>query len=474
MQNVQHPIFQSLLMSIFHLLLTILPWIAAVGFAFGADATKPRRPNVVFILADDLGYGDLGCYGQKNIKTPRLDRMAAEGMRFTQYYAGSTVCAPSRCVLMTGLHTGHCYIRGNRRDNLRPQDLTVAEVFKQAGYATGHVGKWGLGHEGSTGLPTRQGFDEFFGYLGQNHAHNYYPTFLWRNENRVRLANEVPKESKDGAGVATRRVEYSADLIADEAIRFVERNRERPFFLYYAPTIPHANNEAGKAGMEVPDLGEYRNRDWPAGVKAHAAMITRMDSQIGRLFDRLKELGLDENTVVFFSSDNGPHRESGYDPDANDSNGPLRGIKRSMHDGGIRVPLVVRWPARIKPGSVSEFVGYFADFLPTAAELSGVQPPVNTDGVSIVPTLTGDGGKQKQHAYLYWEFYEQRGGRAVRMGPWKGVRPTWHAPLALYDMTRDIGEDHNIAAQHPDIVAKIESIMQRTHVSAKEWKIPNP
>jgi arylsulfatase A-like enzyme len=451
----------------------ILSVIMGLWAASTTQAT-PRRPNVVFILADDLGYGDLGCYGQKNIRTPRLDRMAADGMRFSQYYAGSTVCAPSRCVLMTGLHTGHCYIRGNRRDNLRPHDLTVAEIFKQAGYATGHVGKWGLGHEDSTGLPTRQGFDEFFGYLSQVHAHNYYPSFLWRDEKRVQLSNVVPKETKEGAGAASERKEYSADLIADEAIRFVERHRDRPFFLYYAPTIPHANNEARKEGMEVPDLGEYRDRNWPTPVKGHAAMITRMDRDIGRLLDRIKDFGLDNDTIVFFSSDNGPHREGGYDPDVNDSNGPLRGIKRSMHDGGIRVPFLVRGPGRIKPGSDSDFVGYFADFLPTAAELAGVGRPEKTDGVSIVPTLLDRDAEQNQHDYLYWEFYEQRGGRAVRMGRWKGVRPKWHAPTELYDLTRDPGEERNVAAEHPEVVAKIDAAMREAHVPATEWKIPDP
>src|SRR6266508_3309124 len=294
----------------------------------GVCAEAQRRPNVVFILADDLGYCDLGCYGQKRIQTPNLDRMAKEGMRFTQFYAGSTVCAPSRCALMTGLHTGHCLIRGNARQDLRPTDVTVVRLLKGAGYTTGVVGKWGLGTEGDTGVPTKQGFDSFFGYLDQVHAHNYYPHFLIRDERRITLKNEVPAtgEKPIGSGVATKKVEYSHDLFAKEALDFIEKNKERPFFLYLAFTIPHANNEAGKKGMEVPDYGIYKDNDWPEPQKGHAAMITRMDADIGRLFARLKRLGLDENTIVFFSSDNGPHKEGGADPAFNRSSGPLRGF----------------------------------------------------------------------------------------------------------------------------------------------------
>src|SRR5262249_35914882 len=261
-------------------------------------ADPPRRPNVVFILADDLGYGDLGCYGQKRIRTPHLDRMAREGMRFTQFYAGSTVCAPSRCALMTGLHTGHCLIRGNARQDLRPADVTVAKVLKAAGYTTGLVGKWGLGTEGGTGVPTRQGFDYFYGYLDQDHAHNYYPAFLMRNEQRVPLKNEVPGRGPFGSGVATKKVEYSHDLLVKEALGFIDRSKDRPVFLSRAFTIPHANNEAGKKGREVPDLGEYRDLDWPEPQKGHAAMITRMDAGVGRVLARLKGHGLDGNTLV--------------------------------------------------------------------------------------------------------------------------------------------------------------------------------
>ena len=303
-------------------------WIGMVllvlGLAVPASAAKDR-PNIIFIMADDLGYGDLGCYGQKRIRTPHLDRMAAEGMKFTQFYAGSTVCAPSRCVLMTGLHTGHCFIRGNGKINLRPGDVTVAEVLKTTGYTCGLMGKWGLGHENSSGLPTRQGFDSFFGYLDQHHAHNYYPSFLVRNEKRVLLKNVVPNEGRFGQGVATRQVEYSHDLVMAETKTWLDKVHDRPFFLYLALTIPQTNNEARQKGMEVPDLGAYAKEDWPAPQKGTAAMISRMDADLGRLFARLKKHGIDEETVVFFTSDNGPHREGGNNPDFFDSNGPCEG-----------------------------------------------------------------------------------------------------------------------------------------------------
>ncbi|MFM8358209.1 MAG: sulfatase-like hydrolase/transferase, partial [Verrucomicrobiota bacterium] len=293
----------------------LLLFVAAGGFqpAVGDMAPAPAPPNLVFILADDLGYGDLGCYGQRRIRTPNLDRMAAEGLRFTQCYAGATVCAPSRGVLMTGLHTGHGRVRGNAgRDNPRAQSLragdrTVARILKEAGYATGLVGKWGLGDFGAAadGLPWRQGFDEFFGYLNQQHAHNHYPSHLWRNDVRVPLANEVPGEQATGAGVATGRREYAADRLADEAMEFIRRHRHQRFFLYFSPTLPHANNEAGVRGMEVPELGSYADTDWPGPVKAHAAMVSRLDQEVGRLLQLLEELGLAGRTIIFFTSDNG-------------------------------------------------------------------------------------------------------------------------------------------------------------------------
>ncbi len=434
----------------------------------------PRRPNVVVILADDLGYGDLGCYGQKRIQTPHLDRMAAEGMRFTQFYAGSTVCAPSRCALMTGLHTGHCLIRGNGRDPLRPHDVTVAKVLKEAGYATGLVGKWGLGEEGSTGVPTKQGFDSFFGYLNQHHAHNYYPAYLFRDERRVPLQNVVPGTGDFGDGVATKKIEYSHDLLAEEALAFLDRHKDRPFFLYLAFTTPHANNEAGKRGMEVPEYGVYQDKDWPEPQKGHAAMITRMDRDIGRLFARLKQLGLDEHTLVLFSSDNGPHREGGNDPDFNDSNGPLRGIKRDLYEGGIRVPTLARWPGKVPAGATSDFVGAFWDVLPTLAELGGGKAPTGLDGVSFVSTLLGQKDKQQQHDALYWAFYERGGAQAVRMGRWKAIEQPLRTPVQLYDLESDVGEQKDVAGQHPEIVAKLKQAMAAAYMPSERWKFSEP
>ncbi len=448
----------------------------AAAMAAGAALGQARKkPNIIWIMADDLGYGDLGCYGQKQIQTPSLDKMAAEGVRFTDVYAGSTVCAPSRCALMTGYHMGHALVRGNGRVPLRPQDVTVAELLKQAGYATGIVGKWGLGEAGSTGIPTKQGFDYWFGYLNQRHAHNYWPAFLWRNEQKVMLPNEVNHtiggRDRSPGGVATKRVAYSHDLFATEALAFVEKHKAGPFFLYLALTIPHANNEAGREGMEVPDLGPYADKDWPPAQKGTAAMITRMDRDIGRLFALLKKLGLDDDTIVFFTSDNGPHREGGNNPNFFDSNGPLRGIKRDLYEGGIRVPMLVRWPGKTKPGRVCDEPWAFWDFLPTACELAGVAPPKGIDGISIVPSIIGEAQRQR-HEYLYWEFFEGAYKQAVRIGRWKGVRFGTREPLELYDLSADIGETKNIAGEHPDIVKQIEQIMAtaRTDSVVPMWK----
>jgi arylsulfatase A-like enzyme len=436
-------------------------------------AAPPTAPNIVFILADDLGYGDLGSYGQALIRTPHLDELAASGMRFTQFYAGSTVCAPSRCVLMTGLHTGHCFIRGNSKYNLRPEDTTVAEILQAAGYVTGMAGKWGLGHEGSTGLPTRQGFDFFFGYLDQTHAHNYYPGFLIRGEQRVELDNEVPEQGEHGQGVATVKKQYSHDLIMAEALDFVRRSANQPFFLYLPLTIPHANNEARDRGMEIPEYGEYADRPWPDPQKGHAAMISRMDRDVGRLLELLEELGLEERTIVFFTSDNGPHREGGNDPSFANSNGPLRGIKRSLHDGGIRVPLIVRWPGRIAAAGTSDWIGGFQDVLPTLADLAGAaeQVPAGLDGISFLPTLLGTDGQQ-EHNYLYWAFYERGGARAIRRGPWKAVEQPLGTPLRLYHLPDDLGEDHDLAAAHPELVGQLTELMDQAYEPSAQWQFP--
>jgi arylsulfatase A-like enzyme len=450
-----------------------------------------NKPNIIFVLADDLGYGDLGCYGQERIQTPNIDRMAAEGMRFTDHYAGCTVCAPSRCSLMTGLHTGHTYVRGNREIQpmgqlpLLPDTTTIPRLLKKAGYTTALCGKWGLGGPGSTGIPNKQGFDYFFGYLCQRHAHNYYPEFLFRNEERVPLVgNKVgiapgAEPRADGAGVAIERAQYSHDLIAAEALQFIKKNKGRPFFLYLAVTLPHANNEAGKNGMEIPDYGVYANRSWPDPQKGHAAMISRLDRDLGRVIETLKKLAIDDNTLIIFSSDNGPHREGGADPEFFNSNGPLRGCKRDLYEGGIRVPMIARWPGSIKAGTLSHHVCAFWDFLPTFAELarlpSGglahVEHRDTIDGISILPTLLGRAGKQKQHEFLYWEFHEQGSKQAVRMGDWKAVRFGAEGKLELYNLKDDIGETRDLAGRNPDIVAKIEDYLKTARTKSQFWDI---
>jgi arylsulfatase A-like enzyme len=455
----------------------LLPSCAGTARMVGA---RKNRPNIIYILADDLGYGDLGCYGQKIIKTPNIDKLADEGMRFTDHYAGSTVCAPSRCCLMTGFHTGHALVRGNAHVPLRPSDVTVAELLKEAGYSTGIIGKWGLGEPDSTGVPNRQGFDYWFGYLNQRHAHNYYPKYLWRNEEKVELKNEVNHviggRDRTPGGVATKRVEYSHDLFAEEALDFVEQNKTKPFFLYLALTIPHANNEARQEGMEVPSLEPYADKDWPEPQKGHAAMITRMDGDVGRLMAKLKKLRLDKNTLVMFTSDNGPHKEGGADPTFFNSSGPLQGYKRALYEGGIRVPMIARWPGKIQAGSVSDHPSAFWDFLPTCCELVGVEALEGIDGISMVPILLGLPGEQREHEYLYWEFHEQGKRQAVRMGDWKGIRQNVaknpNGPIELYNLKNDIGEKSNVAVRHPGIVEKIEACMKSARTPSEHWPLP--
>ncbi len=463
----------------------LMVWVALTGVVANAQPGG-EKPNIIFIMADDLGYGDLGSYGQEIIQTPRLDQMAAEGVRFTDFYAGATVCAPSRCVLMTGRHLGHAHVRGNAGasammvQSLRDQDVTVAEVAKSAGYSTALIGKWGLGELDQPGHPLKQGFDSFYGYLNQVHAHNYYPEFLWRDKEKVKLSNVVQAAPRAYGGFqggwATERNEYTHDLLMEDALKWVEKHKDGPFFLYLPLTIPHANNEGTPGvgnGAEVPDYGIYEHLDWPEPDKGQAAMITRMDRDVGRLLDKLRSLGLAENTLVIFSSDNGPHNEAGHDPLRFNPSGPLRGMKRDLYEGGIRVPFVAWWPSKIQPGRVSDHVGYFGDLMATMGELAGAKTPDDVDSVSFLPTLLGQPDNQQEHRYLYWEFYEGGSAQAVRMGKWKGVRkPMLKGPVELYDLSLDPGEKYNVARGHRDVVKEIEPIMERAHVAHPNWKAP--
>lgn len=442
-----------------------------------AQSRNPAKPNVVFILADDLGYGDLGCYGQQQIKTPNLDRLAAEGMRFTQFYAGSTVCAPSRAVLMTGQHTGHVWVRGNgtgAQQTLRDEDKTLAEVFKAAGYRTAMFGKWGLGELGSSGHPNKQGFDEFFGYLNQAHAHNYYPSFLIHNGERFPLPNVSQREEATGAGYAKEKRQYSHDIIVDKAFEWLDWNAQKPFFLYLPFTLPHANNEANRDlrdGQETPDYGDYASKTWKTPDKGQAAMVARLDRDVGRLLAKLRKLGVERNTLVIFASDNGPHKEGGNDPDFFKASGPLRGIKRALSEGGIRVPFIARWPGKIKAGSVSDHVGYFGDVFALACELTGQPLPAGLDSLNFWPALQRK--QQPQHEYLYWEFYEQGSRQAVRFGQWKAIRePMLTGKVQLYDLKADVGETNDLAAAQPELVKRAVAMLDKAHVPDPKWKVP--
>ena len=444
------------------------------------------KTNLIFIMADDLGYGDLGCFGQKLIKTPRLDQMAKEGMKFKRFYSGSTVCAPSRSVLMTGQHMGHTHVRGNAggdmaRQSLRDIDLTVAEKMKEAGYATALIGKWGLGEVGQEGHPLKQGFDYFYGYLNQVHAHNFYPEYLWRNHKKHRLSNVVKPISDQAragfiGGAATERNEYSHDLFTREAIGWIKKNKQKPFFLYLPLTIPHANNEGTRMfgdGAEVPEYGIYEKEDWSNQDKGQAAMITRMDRDVGKILDLLKELEIEENTLVIFTSDNGPHNEAGHSPELFNPAGPLRGMKRTLTEGGIRVPTLAWWPKTIKRGSITEEPFYFGDLMATACEISGVAIPKQNDSISFLPTLRNPGKKQESHKYLYWEFYERTFRQAVIMDEWKLIRSAMdNQRIELYDLDTDIHEDKNLASAKPAIVQKMIHYMEEAHKPHPNWPTP--
>jgi arylsulfatase A-like enzyme len=433
------------------------------GAQSARGARSQRSPNIILIVADDLGRGDLGAYGQRFIRTPNLDRMAREGMRFTDAYAPSPVCAPSRASLLTGLHQGHARIRGNMGRNnervpLKPEDVTVAEVLKGAGYRTGMVGKWGLGEPVTTGVPGRQGFDYFYGYLNQTHAHDYHPEYLWQDDERVTLRGGT----------------YSHDLLTREALAFVRRGGESPFFLYLAYTLPHANNELTRKtgnGMEVPSDALYTREPWTPQQRNYAAMVTRLDADVGELFRLLKEMDIDRETIVIFTSDNGPQGrdEGGYDQTLFDSNGPFRGLKRELYEGGIRVPLLVRWPGRVRAGATSAYPLTLCDIMPTAAALAGARAPFVTDGVSLQSLLLG--GRAPLRGALYWEFHEGGFAQAVRMGSWKAVRKGLDGAVELYDLKTDPGETRDVAARHPALVRRAEVVMRREHVESEDWPL---
>lgn len=462
----------------------VIPAALCTGLALlscSQPAKDRQAPNIVFILADDLGYGDISCLGQAKFATPNIDRLSRQGMLFRQHYAGTTVSAPSRSSLMTGLHTGHTPVRGNKSWEpegnwpLPEGSITMGKILKSKGYVTGAFGKWGLGYIDTEGAPDLQGIDEFYGYNCQSLAHNYYPDHLWHNREKIMLHEN--DSGKTGA--------YSPDLIHAEALKFMERNKSKPFFLFYPTTIPHAELFAPEKYMQMfrgrfdPEksykgvddgpqfrLGPYGSQ--PESHAAFAAMVTALDNYVGGLMAKLEELGIQNNTIVLFSSDNGPHLEGGADPDYFKSNGPFRGYKRDMHEGGIRVPLIVRWPGKVRENTVSDHVSAFWDILPTFADIIGAETPAGIDGISFLPELLGK--KQKEHDYLYWEFHEQGGKAAVRKGDWKAIRLNAdqgiQEPIELYDLSNDPGEMNDLSGSNPAIVKQMIDLMKEAHVKS--------
>ena len=441
------------------------------------SAECPKRPpNIIYILVDDLGYGDLSCYGQSHFQTPNIDRLAVEGMKFTQHYTGCTVCAPSRCSLMTGMHTGHAVVRGNSEVQPEGQQAmpantyTMAHMLKQAGYATGVFGKWGLGAPGSVSEPLRMGFDRFYGYNCQRQAHHYYPYFLWNNDHREMLWGNFGLETE----------QYAPSMIHQEALKFIEANKDKPFFCYYAIIQPHAEMFAPEAYMKKyrgkflpessfkgvdggPDFRKFAYGSQPEAHAAFAAMVNCIDDYVADVVAKLRELGIEKETLIIFTSDNGPHQEAGHDPAYFNSNGSQRGFKRDLYEGGIHVPMIAWWPGTVPAGTETQYVSAFWDMLPTAAEMAGVSPPDNIDGVSFLPTLLGRKG-QREHDYLYWEFHELKGRVAIRQGKWKGVRYDVAvdpgSPLELYDLSTDPKETNNVAGQYPEVAAKLDKLIQ--------------
>lgn len=446
------------------------------------DTAQQQKPNFVYILADDLGYGDLSCYGQQKFQTPHIDQLAKDGILFTQHYSGCTVCAPSRASLLTGKHPGKAYIRGNReiapegQAPLPKSEITLFEVLKKAGYTTGAFGKWGLGYPTSEGAPNNKGVDEFYGFNCQRMGHSYYPYYLWHNQKKVMLTGNEGKQTND----------YAPDLIHKQALKFIENNRDTTFFLYYPTIIPHAELAApdsliakfrGKLAPEKPykgvDSGKlFRTGGYASQREPHAAfaaMVTLLDQHVGEIVSKLKELGIYDNTIIVFTSDNGPHKEGGADPDYFDSNGKLRGYKRDLYEGGVRVPMIIAWGDKTKAGTTSNHISAFWDILPTFCEAAKATIPTESNGISLLPTLKGQA--QKQHSHLYWEFHGYRNGRqAVRMGKWKGIRTSVkdnsNTPIELYNLEKDLSESQNVANQNPEIVKKIITIMEQEHVTS--------
>ncbi|WP_349351593.1 arylsulfatase [Flagellimonas sp. MMG031] len=444
------------------------------------------KPNIIYILADDLGYGDVGVYGQSKFETPNIDRLAAEGMLFTQHYSGSTVCAPSRSALLTGMHTGHTVVRGNHEvlpegQYPIPEDThTLAEALKENGYATGAFGKWGLGFPGSEGDPLNQGFDTFYGYNCQRFGHHYYPHHLWSDHDSIPLLGNS----------GTNKNQYAPKLIHEKTMEFLVRNKSNPFFLYVASIIPHAELAATPEMMEQHrgkyppeksfqgyDEGpEYRKGPYESQPETHAAfaaMVTLLDKQVGEIMDKVKELGIEENTLIIFTSDNGPHKEGGGDPDYFDSNGPFKGYKRDLYEGGIRVPMLAKWEGTIPEGSKTDHISAFWDVFPTFLDLVGASIPENLDGISLAPTLLGNPKKQKKHEYLYWEFHEKGGRQAIRKGDWKAVKYNVFkddSAIELYDLSKDIAEEHNLADQYPEKVEQFEALFSQARTSSEVFK----
>ncbi len=468
------------------------------------ESGNTQKPNIIYILADDLGYKELGCYGQEKIRTPNIDDLAAQGMRFTQHYSGSPVCAPSRCTLMTGKHTGHSYVRDN--DEMRekgdvwndpriegqrplpPGTVTMGTLLQKAGYKTACIGKWGLGGPDDSGHPNEQGFDLFYGYLCQRQAHNYYPTHLWRNKEKDIFEgnayfkphqklpdNKDPNDPKSYTPYSGKH--YAPDRMIEEALGFIERNSGNPFFLYFATPVPHlalqvpedSLDEYKNAFPETPYIGDRGYTPHQTPRAAYAAMITRLDRDVGRILSLLKKLGLDENTVILLSSDNGATYTGGVDYTYFDSVGPLNGLKGSLYEGGIRVPMVARWTGKIKSGTESDHISAFWDIMPTLCELSGMDCPEDTDGISLLPRLLNR-GKQQEHPYLYWEFAGYGGQQAIRMGDWKGIRRNMHKGnrrIELYNLKEDIGEKNDLANNYPDRVKQMGNIMQETRTPSE-------